>query len=328
MDYEFMEKAIELAKKSQGLTAPNPCVGAVLVKNGKVIGEGWHKKAGEDHAEIMAIKDVDARGATMYVTLEPCCHHGKTPPCAEAIVKAGVKEVFVGMKDPFPNVNGGGIEYLKKHGVKVKVLNSLEVRKLNQPFLKWVKTGLPYVTVKAGMSLDGKIATESGESKWITGDSARNEGRIERGMADALVVGARTVMADDSEFILPKKFQKKKFVRVVLSDKKLNPKLKIFKNKDVIVTNEGVQNLLKKLGKMGVQSVFVEGGSETHGKFFDAGVVDRVVFFVAPKIIGGKGLSVVGGNGVKKLKNAWNFEFEDVEKVGRDLKLTAILNRY
>ena len=328
MNFDFFNIAIELAKKGQGFTTPNPCVGAVLVKKGKVVGEGWHKKAGGDHAEIMAMRGADARGASLYVTLEPCCHHGKTPPCAEAIVKAGVKEVIVGMKDPFKKVNGGGIEFLKKHGVKVVLLNSLEARKLNQPFLKWVKTGMPYVTLKAGMSLDGKIATESGESKWITGDKARDEGRNERGMADALVVGARTVIADDSEFALPKKFGKKKFLRVVLSDRKLDSKLKIFKNKNVMVTNEDVKSLIKRLGKMGAQSVFVEGGSETHGKFLDAGLVDRVVFFVAPKIIGGKGLSVVGGKGVKKLKDVWNFEFEEVEAIGKDLKLTAILNRY
>ena len=364
-----MSKAYELAKKGEGFTSPNPCVGAVIVKNGKIIGEGWHKKAGQDHAEIMAIKSAKSsvEGADLYVTLEPCCHVGKTGPCTEAIIKAGIKNVFIGMKDPFMNVNGKGIKILGKNGIKVEVLNSkselaINIRKINQPFLKWASNGLPYLTLKAGMSLDGKIATSARESKWITGEKSREDAYVERGKYDAIIVGAGTVSADDPELQNHGQYKAKKILRIVVDENlDLGLKYKVFKDKNVLVvcTNDAseknknkfikagidfksfgkkmsVGKLLKFLAERDVQSIIVEGGSQTHGMFYDAALndknlLDKVLFYIAPKIIGGENaLPVIGGSGIKKLSEAREALEIEVEagKTGKDLKYMAVFNRY
>jgi len=365
----LMLKAYELAKKGEGFTSPNPCVGAVIVKNGKVVGEGWHKKAGGDHAEIMAIKSAKSsvNGADLYVTLEPCCHVGKTGPCTDAIIKAGIKNVFIGMEDPFANVNGKGIKILKKHGIKVEVLNlkselSNNIRKINQPFLKWVGVGLPYLTLKAGMSLDGKIATTARESKWITGEKSREDAYMERGKCDAVVVGAGTVALDDPELQNHGRYKAKKILRIVVDENlDLGLKYKVFKDKNVLVVcmdnvseknknrfkkagiefksfgkKISVEKLLKFLATRGVQSIIVEGGSQTHGMFYDASLnnknlLDKVLFYIAPKIIGGKNsLSVIGGSGIKKLSEARESSEIEIEagKTGKDVKYVAVFNRY
>lgn len=372
MNETFMRRAIDLAKKGQGFTSPNPCVGAVIVKNGKILGEGWHKKAGEDHAEVVAVKDALKRfgknktdffkGADMYVTLEPCAHEGKTPSCAGAIVEARFGNVFVGMKDPFPKVNGKGIKFLRDNGVSVSVCDpssklSNEVSFLNQPFLKFIKTKLPYVTLKSGMSFDGKVALRNGDSKWITSVTAREDARIERSMCDAVLVGFNTVRLDNPRLSPTGKFLNKKFLRVVLDPfLELNIDQKVFKNSNVLVacTDSASKQGLKKFQSAGiefksfgdkkislkrllkylvthkhVQSVFVEGGSSTIGEFADNKLVDRVLFYISPKLIGGiENLSVIGGKGIRKLPEAIVLQENRVSRIGEDFKLEGVVSLY
>jgi len=375
-----MKRALELAKKGLGFTSPNPTVGAVIVKGGEIVAEGYHKKAGEEHAEIKAMRELMKKtglvtidfdpslfeNATLYVTLEPCSHNGKTAPCSRAIVAAGFKKVYIGMKDPFSKVNGRGISFLKKNGIDVKVLKAgtelaNEVRELNQPFIKWVTTGLPYLIMKAGVSLDGKIATVAGESKWITGEAARKDARRERSLCDAVLVGAGTVVADDPELAAGGIFRKKDLMRVVIDPKlKLLLDKQVFRDDNVVVLcsklaskanlerfkKAGIEvkrfgaeivpikSALKYLGGSGVQSIFVEGGSGVHGHIYDAflkssELIDKVIFYQAPKIIGGKeSPSVVGGVGLSKLSSVRTLNHTQYEVLGDDLKISGVFNNY
>lgn len=376
----FMLRALELAKKGEGSTSPNPCVGAVIVKGGVIVGEGWHKAAGEEHAEIMAIDTVMAKSgiktvdldpnlfhnAVLYITLEPCCHYGKTPPCTERIVAAGFKKVCIGMKDPFKKVNGKGVKYLKNHAVDVQVckVNSKlveEIRKVNQPFIKHSLTGLPYVLLKAGISLDGKIATKLRDSKWITSEISRKDARLLRSSFDAVLVGVSTVVDDNPELSTSPKFAKKKLLRVIL-DRRLRAPIssKVFRDENVFVAcsdlatkssrekfkragidfksfgkkDINIKKLLEFLAKRSVQSIFVEGGSTVNGYFFDSAMsneelLDKVVFYVAPRLIGGKdALSVIGGEGSKKVSASKKLLNLEVSYVGDDLKISGLLNFY
>src|SRR5436309_2908852 len=199
-DFDGMHRALELAERGRGFVEPNPLVGAVLVRDGQVVGEGWHQRYGQAHAEVNALSAAGeaARGATLYVTLEPCCHHGKTPPCTDAVLKAGVARVVVAMADPFPKVSGGGLAILRAAGVEVHVgLCEPEARELNAPYLKLLRTGRPWVHAKWAMTLDGKIATRTGDSKWISGEESRRRVHELRGRMDAILVGRGTVVADD-----------------------------------------------------------------------------------------------------------------------------------
>lgn len=376
-----MRRAIELARKARGFTSPNPLVGAVIVKGGEIVGEGFHRRAGADHAEIAAIKqvmkgsgiksvDLDPalfHNATLYVTLEPCSHTGKTPPCSKAIVLAGFRKVCIGMRDPFKSVNGRGIKYLKENGIEVEVCRvgsdiANEIRIINQSFIKFSTYGLPYVALKAGASLDGKIATATGESKWITSEIARSDARIERSLCDAVLVGAGTVVADDPELKAVGNFSSKKILRVIVDPTlKLSLSARVFGDENVLVAycsdlasakkvasfekakiplksfgakRVAIPKLLKYLAKRGIQSLFVEGGSGVHGAFCDAAlldssVVDRVVFYLAPKLIGGKhALSVIGGQGVQKLSKSLSLIELNAEKIATDLKLSGLINLY
>lgn len=364
-DEVFLERALELAKRGIGFTSPNPAVGAVIVKNEKIIGEGWHKRAGGEHAERGAIQDIrdikDIKGATMYVTLEPCCHWGKTPPCVDSIVAAGIKKVVVGMKDPFEKVNGKGIAFLKKHGIQVELLNTKsiqykEIRELNQPFIKWAKTGLPYVVLKAAISLDGKIATRTGESKWITSPKARDDARLERSLCDAVIVGAGTVAADDPELAAHGKYKNKKLLRVIIDPELgLSMNKRVFRDENVFVacTDQAtsknrrrfekagieyksfgknkisIKKLLEYLAKRNIQKLFVEGGAGVHGTFHDQRMIDEIIFYIAPKIIGGvDALSAVGGEGIKKLSEAVELTEVKIEQIADDIKIRGILERY
>lgn len=381
MNKKHFERAIELAKKRVGFTSPNPAVGAVIVKGDRIVAEGVHKAAGEPHAEVLAIKSLMEKSgvvytdfepalfqnAELYLTLEPCCHIGKTPPCVDLLIKAGFKKVFVGMLDPFSKVNGKSVRLMKKAGMDVEVLGSddplsLEIRKLNQPFIKWAETGLPYVTLKAGMSLDGKITSASRDSKWITSDASRKDSRIERSICDAVLVGAGTVRSDDCELAPHGKYKRKHLIRCIFGRKLDLPLSRnVFRDSDVVYfaqdlgTKEnqakyttagvsvkkisegvtGVRQVLKFLGKKGVQSLFVEGGSAIHGLFVDSsikskkGIVDRILFYVAPKIIGGrKSLPVVGGDGAVKLAGALDVEDLSVSCFADDLKIEGFVNQY
>ncbi len=334
MPKQYMEKALALAKKGLGFTSSNPCVGAVIVKNGVIMGEGWHEKAGEDHAETFAIKSVkkksDLKGADLYVTLEPCCHFGKTPPCVDAIVKSGIKKVYVGMKDPFKEVNGKGIKFLEKHGIKVEVLDekeklAKEIKKINLPFIKWAKTGLPYVTFKAAISLDGKIGLP-GKRIMITSKKSRKHAKFQRSLCDCVMIGANTVRVDNPELGVSPEFKGKKLLRVIVSSGlNFTLKEKIFRDRNVFVacTKKALKEDRKRFEKAGfeygifgknevdfmslfkflakdknVRHVFSEGGGRLNGSLFKQNkknglLIDRFLFYTAPKIIGKRGVDVI-----------------------------------
>ena len=370
-DIQYMTEAVVLAQKGIGKTSPNPTVGAVLVQNGAIIGQGYHKKAGTPHAEIIAIRDAlskghDPKGSTLFVTLEPCCHFGKTPPCTDDILKHGIAEVIMGMVDPFPKVHGKGRDALQQGGVHVSVLSKQvslfqDILALNQQYLKWADTGLPYVTLKAGMSLDGKIATRIGESKWITSEKARVDARRERSRCDAVMIGAGTVRSDNPELAPHGIYRKKHLLRVILDPRlSLQTTHAVFRDEHVFVatTNNAkdvdkerftkasipfksfgpqrisLKRLLQYLGKEEIQHVFVEGGSGTHGYFvddvrLDSLMIDRVLFYVEPLLLGGKdAVPVVGGHGRKHVKNAVRLSHTKVDDIGGTLKITGYVNRY
>ena len=357
-----MRRALQLAGKAAGRTSPNPMVGAVIVKNGRVIAEGYHKKAGRPHGEIEALRKAGSRakGAQMFVNLEPCCHQGRTPPCTEAIITSGLKEVFVGMRDPNPRVAGKGIRRLKRAGVAVHngVMNA-ECRQFNEAFVKYIQTGTPWVILKSALSLDGKIATTAGQSQWITGPEARERVHRMRDQVDAILVGAGTVLKDNPRLTTRlKKGGGRNPARVILDAKAEIPlKARVFhraqKERVVYVTTpktsavrlnrlrkKGVKinvlsernnhislkQLVKKLGEMGMTSLLIEGGSGLNAAALKAGIVDKIVYFLAPMIIGGEAApGVVGGPGIQSLKQALRLENLTVTPVGADWMVEGYL---
>ncbi len=364
-DESFMRRALALARRGYGTTSPNPMVGAVLVKGGRIIGQGWHHCAGEPHAEIEALRDAERRrnspkGATLYVTLEPCCTHGRTPPCTAAVKAAGIKRVVVAAKDPNPKHAGRGFHILRRAGIEVEhgVLAD-EATKLNQAFNHWIVQRTPFVTVKAAMTLDGKIATASGESKWITGEEARAEGMRLRAGADAILVGVNTVLADDPSLTVretPKtKIQTSRLRRIVLDSQARTPlKAKVVSDEfaalTTIVVCKGaparriaalakraqvwtaplrggridLRWVLKRLGGEKVTSLLVEGGGEVNASFLLGGFAQRVAFFYAPKILGGRdSRKAVAGEGARSLNEILNLCDVEWRRVGEDLMMTA-----
>jgi len=371
-DFQFMRIALRLARRAYGMTSPNPMVGAVLVKGGKVIGRGWHRRAGLPHAEIEALRDAqkrghNPRGATLYVTLEPCCTHGRTPPCTEAIIAAGIRRVVVGATDPNPKHAGKGFRLLKR--ARISVVHGVmadDCARLNEAFNHWIVHRTPLVTVKAAMTLDGKIATASGESKWITGEQARTYGMMLRQGSDAILVGINTILADDPAMTARRQKAKgkrqKPLRRIVLdslartppgakvvSDEhaawttivvgRLAPKARVAalaKRVNVVVAPSAssklkTQNsklnlkwLLRKLGVENVTSLLVEGGGEVNASFLLGGLAQRVAFFYAPKILGGRdSRNAVAGEGVKKLSDIIQLREVERRRLGEDLLLTA-----
>lgn len=301
----FMQRALELALKAKGQTSPNPMVGAVIVRGGKIIAEGFHKKAGTDHAEIVALKKLrgkNTKRATLYVTMEPCSIHGKTPPCVPAIVEAGIEKVVVGARDPNPKVNGRGIRWLKKKGVEVVegVLGE-ECAAMNRPFQKWITTGLPYVTVKVAMSADAKIAGGNGKSKWITNALSRKYVHQLRSEVDAVLIGAGTLRADDPRLTVRRgrsKNGKQPMAVVAGSSNGVSRKARIFraKNREVFFASNGggrvdLKSLLKTLARKNVTHLLVEGGGKIFSSFIGRGLADRLVVCMAPKFLGEKALS-------------------------------------
>jgi diaminohydroxyphosphoribosylaminopyrimidine deaminase/5-amino-6-(5-phosphoribosylamino)uracil reductase len=421
-DAQFMRLALRLARRGYGMTSPNPMVGAVLVKGGKIIGRGWHRRAGLPHAEIEALRDAQKRGhnpqgATLYVTLEPCSTHGRTPPCTDALIAAGIKRVVVGAPDPNPKHAGKGFKILERAGIEVVVAGSAgilpadfsirkkttrrqdagapgaladECERLNEAFNHWIVCRTPFVTVKAAMTLDGKIATASGESKWITGEKARHCGMKLRQGADAILVGVNTVLADDpsltvrmgapvsdpartrklsqragSETGAPKRRRivLDSMARTPLSAKvvcdefaalttvvvsKRAPKRRVAalaKRVNVIVAPAfmvgrassragssvasphqqiNLRWLLKRLGAKNVTRLLVEGGGEVNASFLLGGLAQRVAFFYAPKILGGRdSLKAVAGEGARSLAEALQLRDVEWKRIGPDLLLTA-----
>ena len=340
-----MGRALMLARK--GHPSPNPRVGAVVVRDGIIIGEGFHECAGMPHAEVNAMKGIDANGATLYVTLEPCSHHGRTPPCTDAIIRAGIERVVCAMRDPNPKVDG--LRLLKEAGITVEVgVLEAESRRLNEAFIRYIDTKRPFTVLKCGMSLDGKIATKTGESKWITSESSRERSRSMRENFDAILVGINTVMADDpmlrsggtkdptriildSTLRIPRESNvlSDGNVLVVTTSRAGEARLRALKDDGIEVlvcgeTEVDLATLLKVLGERGISSLLVEGGSTVHGSFVRAGLVDKVLFFMAPLLIpGSDALSAVGGAGIKELGDAFRLGAMRVRRFGDDILIEA-----
>lgn len=355
-DEEFMKIALSLARATIGQTSPNPSVGAVIAKDGQLISTGIHKKAGEAHAEVMAIQaaGLSAKGANLYVTLEPCCHYGKTPPCANLIIESGIKKVFVSCLDPNPKVAGKGIEKLQKAGIEVEVgLCEKEGRQINEMFFHWIQTKTPFVTLKAAITIDGKIATKTGDSKWITSPEARLDVHNLRHEHDAILVGIGTILSDNPLLTTRRPQGGKNPIRVILDSHLKIPKFAnvvqdqsaktvIFTGNEIDISKKSelemmgvhiislpstsilLQDVLNILGDMKVMSLLVEGGSEIHGSFIQANLFQQMIVYMAPKLVGGKNaFPFVGGAGFENMIDASKLEFTHVEKVGPDLKIIA-----
>lgn len=342
-DAAFMGLALEVARRGLGRTSPNPTVGTVIVRDGRVVAEGWTQPPGQDHAEPHALRALGGRaeGATMYVTLEPCCHHGRTPPCTDAILAAGVRRVVVGTVDPFPLVSGKGIATLREAGVEVAVgVREAECRRFNRGFLSALNRGLPMVTLKAAMTLDGHIASAWGESRWITGPAARERGHGLRDTHDVVLVGIGTVLADDPA--LTTRFPGGRDARAVVLDpglripagaRVLRPETLVYAAADaperelpatvvrVPRDDRGVDldAVLRDLVRRGLHRVLVEGGARVHRSMLERGLVDRIELFVNGRVLG-EGLGWVGGPGIR-LPEAPSFRFVSAEPVGDDLHL-------
>lgn len=354
---KMMRLALSEARKGVGKTAPNPAVGCVIVKDGEVVGKGWHKKAGTPHAEVHALRGAGelAAGADVYVTLEPCSHFGKTPPCAKALVEARVARVFVAMVDPNPLVSGGGIKMLRDAGIEVEVgLLEADSREINRPFIKWIQTRRPYVVLKSALTLDGKSATASGDSKWVTSDRSRREVHRLRGRLDAIMVGVGTVIKDDPLLTCRVPGGKDPLRVIVDSTLRIPRHAALFSLRSeagtVIATccadqaridavaAQGVEvlvcsekegrvdpdDLLAKLGERGVQSILLEGGSHLAGAFLRAGLIDHCMLFLAPKLVGGAGMGLFAGAGVSLMADAIRLEEVKVKRIGVDLLVEGV----
>lgn len=355
-----MREAITLAAHGHGRTSPNPMVGAVLVRDGRVVGAGWHRKAGTEHAEIHALRMAGelARGATLYVTLEPCSHTGRTGPCARAVIEAGVKRVVAAMEDPNPLVSGQGFRMLREAGVEVSCgLMEREARRLNEAFLTWVTEKRPFITLKMAMTLDGKTATAGGESQWITGEEARLRGHVLRDENDAILVGIGTVLADRPSLTtrLPDGNGKNP-LRVILDSHartpidlpmlhdgeapvliaatEAAPKENLERLREtgaeVLLSGAGpivdLSLLLRTLGERKICSLLVEGGSTVHFSFLKAGLADKVCAFIAPMMVGGKNATpAVGGEGFSRLADAARLTDIKTEMVGKDLCVSGYI---
>jgi len=358
-DALYMKMALELAEKGRGYTSPNPLVGAVIVKDDAVVGRGCHRAAGQAHAEVEAISDAggNCRGATLYVTLEPCNHHGRTPPCTRAILDAGIARVVVAMDDPNPRVAGGGNAFLESRGIPVATgILREDARRQNAFFIKHVQTGLPYVIIKSAATLDGKIATDNGDSKWITGEASRAHVHSLRHAVDAILVGVDTIRADNPRLTTRLAGGGGKDPIRIILDTNLNiPETAGVIDKrhaagTVLVTGgvtgghpagekraaldeKGVRildaplhdgridprGLMKTLGEMNITSVLVEGGSRVAASMLRAGVADRICFFYAPKILAGDGISMCRGPGPETLSEAVRVANIEIKRFDEDI---------
>lgn len=360
IDRRMMRRALALASLGRGSTSPNPLVGAVLARGAQVVAQGYHRRAGEPHAEAMALGAARgaARGATLYTNLEPCCHTGRTPPCVGEILKARVARVVAAMRDPDPRVNGGGFEALRRNGVLVETgLCREEAARLNRAFTKFVRHGVPFVTLKAGASLDGRIATRSGHSRWITSPEARRHARVLRLEHDAVMVGIATVIADDPRLNLrPASFFRSPLLRVVMDSRLRFPlrarmtstlaeaPLLIFAARDAsrrrakLLLRRGIEierlpsrrgrldlrSALKRLAQRGVTNLLVEGGGELHSSFVEQRLADRLVLYLAPRLIGGRDARpLVGGRGPDGLAGSARLGSMRLSRVGEEILVEA-----
>jgi diaminohydroxyphosphoribosylaminopyrimidine deaminase/5-amino-6-(5-phosphoribosylamino)uracil reductase len=352
-DFDFMSRALHLAERGRGHAEPNPLVGAVIVKEGRIIAEGWHEKFGQAHAEINALRRATepVHGADLFVTLEPCCHHGKTPPCTEAILASGIRRVIAAMLDPFPQVSGKGFALLQAAGIIVEAgIGESLARRLNAPYLQLLRAGRPQIHAKWAMTLDGKIASRTGSSKWITGESARAKVHELRGRMDAILIGSGTLLTDDP-LLTARPSGPRIPTRIVLaSGKRPLPEMpQLLRTLDqapvLLVTGETqaasrwshagaevltlplnsegklpLSILLKNLGERRMTNLLIEGGGATLGMFFDSDLIDEVHCFIAPKLIGGsEARPAFGGKGRAEMEQALNFPFGEWENLGSDL---------
>lgn len=359
-DTFYMRRALRIAARGSGWTSPNPMVGAVVVRDGRIVGEGYHRRVGEAHAEVNALRQAgDAcRGATLYVTLEPCNHHGRTPPCTEAVLAAGVRRVVAGMLDPNPQVAGGGLDRLRAAGLQVVagVLEE-ECRLLNQPFIKWVTQGVPHVTLKAAATLDGRIAARTGDARWVSNEKSRRHTHRLRHRLDAILVGVGTALADDplltarlpgtrcrqplrivldSTLHLPESSQlvrtaSQSPVWVVCAEDAPQEKQRRLEDQGVEVLRLAraeagcdLSELLGELGRRSITSLLVEGGARVHGAFLDQGLADTLVLFLAPKILGdAEGVPVFQGGARWSMQDAAGLYGVKVRRMDSDLLITA-----
>jgi diaminohydroxyphosphoribosylaminopyrimidine deaminase/5-amino-6-(5-phosphoribosylamino)uracil reductase len=358
-DEQWMKRAIRLAEKGRGRTSPNPMVGAVLVKEGIVVGEGYHARAGEAHAEIIALRKAreEARGSTLYINLEPCTHYGRTPPCVPVIIEAGVRRVVIGIEDPNPLIKAKGLESLAKAGLEVKVgILEKECRRLNEAFYKYILKREPFVILKAAATLDGKIATRDGESKWISGETSRRFVHRLRDQVDGVVVGIDTVLQDDPMLTARVKGGRDPFRIVLDSRLRIPEEAKVIKadpSKTIIATTElaardkrqrlekmgaqilvldsehervSLKPLLSKLVEMGMMSLLLEGGSQINGSFLDEGLIDKFLLFLSPRLMGDpKALGIFGGRGVSNLNEAVAVREISTKRIGEDVFVEGYL---
>lgn len=357
-DQEYMSLALKLALGMRGQTSPNPMVGCVIVRDGEIVGIGSHLKAGGPHGEIHALQMAGdkAHGATAYVTLEPCSHHGKTPPCADALIRHGIQKVVVAAMDPNPLVAGRGIEKLRQAGIHVVTgVLANEATRLNEVFNKFITTGQPFVTVKTASTLDGKVATETGSSRWITGEEARLDVHRLRNIHDAILVGVNTVIMDNPQLTTrlpggevknPIRIIMDTTLRIPLQARVLNDKeaptwlittdradsgkKRWLEEKGVRVFSTGgepkvdVNRMLEILGQESVSSLLVEGGSQINSAFLHARAIDKVISYIAPKLVAGQGAPTpFGGTGIEEMGNAVALRNFQVETLGVDLKITG-----
>ena len=363
LDRTYMQRALRLAARGRGRTSPNPMVGAVIVSKGRIVGQGYHHRAGEPHAEVLALRKAGtrARGGTLYVTLEPCCHTRKrTPPCVPALVEAGLRRIVVAMLDPNPHVKGRGVARLRRAGIDIAVgCCREESEQLNEAYIHWIKTGRPFLTLKAAMTLDGKIATAAGESRWITGASARLAVHRLRSQVDAVMVGIGTVLHDDPQLTArPPGSRVRQPLRVILDSRLRIPlNAKVLSRKGggevMIVTTrhaakpriENLQRLgatvvivpaehgrvslnacLTELGKRGITSVLLEGGSEMNASALSAGLIHRLQLYVALTVLGGQDAKgVFGGTSPASLTDAMPLKDVQVKRVGKDVFIEAMV---
>jgi diaminohydroxyphosphoribosylaminopyrimidine deaminase/5-amino-6-(5-phosphoribosylamino)uracil reductase len=358
-----MKRALELAARGSGSTSPNPLVGAVIVKNGKIIGEGWHEKAGEPHAEINAIRNAseEVENSTIYVNLEPCSHFGRTPPCAAELVKRKFKRVVVAMEDPNPLVAGQGIKLLRDNGIQVDAgINRAEALMLNDIFIKYITKKKPFVLLKAAMTLDGKTATRTGDSKWISGELSREYVHHLRNRYSSILVGLNTVMKDNPELTARLEgSETRNPVRIIMDSKgKIPPDARVLdidnnkrtiiaatedmeqekrrylenKGAEIIITDKkagkvNVGQLMEELGKKGIDSILIEGGGTVAAAFIEEGLVDKVAFFIAPIIIGGSTAPTpVMGTGAEFIRDGYKLKYQNIRTFDRDILVEGYIN--
>jgi diaminohydroxyphosphoribosylaminopyrimidine deaminase / 5-amino-6-(5-phosphoribosylamino)uracil reductase len=351
---QLMLRALRLAVRGSGRVSPNPLVGAVVVNRGRIVGEGYHLYSKKDHAEVVALRRAgdQVKGAELYVNLEPCSHFGRTPPCVQSIMQAGIRKVYVAVRDPNPLVAGAGIARLAEHGIEVQEgLCAQQAIRLNEKFFHFVQTGKPFVLLKLALSLDGRIATRTGESRWITGAEARKVVHRLRFEYDAILVGLRTILTDDPS--LDVRERRRSPITKIILDPGLEtpPHARIFQSGDRVILVHGPERapapaladkallietpllqsgfdwdfLLAKLGDQGITSLIIEGGGRTAASALQAGIVQKIAFFYAPILLGGQGVPCVGELCIDRLQDALRLKDLRVKRLGPDLLTTAYL---